>query len=330
MSGSILITGAAGFIGFHAAIRLLQSGKHVVGVDNLNDYYDVELKKARLRELDNFKNFTFIKEDIANFEGMKNIWQEHGPFKRVIQLAAQAGVRYSLKNPHSYVQSNLVGHLNVLELCRYTKDFEHFVYASSSSVYGKNTKLPYSVDDRVDQPVSLYAATKRGGELMSHSYSHLYNIPQTGLRFFTVYGPWGRPDMSPYIFTRAIIKGEKVPIFNNGNMMRDFTYIDDIISGVLAVLDTPPTKKKEEDIPYRVLNIGNNKAENLIDYVHVIEKAVGKKANIELLPMQAGDVKETYADIDETMRLTGYKPTTSIDEGIPKYVAWFKDYYGEK
>ncbi len=328
MTSPILITGAAGFIGFHTALGLLQAGKHVVGVDNLNDYYDVSLKKARLRELDNFEHFTFVKENIANYEGMEKLWSTHGPFKQVVQLAAQAGVRYSLKNPHSYVQSNLVGHLNVLELCRYTEGFEHLVYASSSSVYGKNTKLPYAVEDRVDQPVSLYAATKRGGELMSHSYSHLYDLPQTGLRFFTVYGPWGRPDMSPYIFTKAIIEGKKVPIFNEGDMKRDFTYIDDIISGVLAVLETPPTKENEDDIPYRVLNIGNNRSENLMDYVAAIEKAVGKKAEIELLPMQAGDVKETYADIDETTHLTGYKPTTSIDEGIPKYVTWFKDYYG--
>jgi len=330
MTEPILVTGAAGFIGFHTTVRLLQAGKHVVGVDNLNDYYDVSLKEARLRELGNFQNFTFVREDIANREGMEKLWQEHGSFKQVIHLAAQAGVRYSLKNPHSYVQSNLVGHLNILELCRHTDGFEHLVYASSSSVYGKNTKLPYAVEDRVDQPVSLYAATKRGGELMSHSYSHLYNIPQTGLRFFTVYGPWGRPDMSPYIFTNAIIKGEKVPIFNNGDMMRDFTYIDDIISGVIAVLENPPVKENEEKIPYRVLNIGNNNAENLMDYVAAIEKAVGKKAEIELLPMQAGDVKETYADIEETTKLTGYKPTTSINEGIPKYVAWFKDFYGSE
>lgn len=326
MPEPILITGAAGFIGFHTSLRLLQAGEVVVGIDNLNDYYDVDLKKARLRELDNFQNFTFIKEDIANREGIENLWQTHGPFKRVVQLAAQAGVRYSLENPHSYVQSNLVGHVNILEQCRHTEGFEHLVYASSSSVYGKNKKLPYAVEDRVDQPVSLYAATKRGGELISHSYSHLYGIPQTGLRFFTVYGPWGRPDMSPYIFTNAIVKGEKVPIFNNGDMMRDFTYIDDIVSGVLAVLQAPP-KSENNETPCRVLNIGNNKAENLMDYVHTIEDALCKKADIELLPMQDGDVKETYADIKETTRLTGYKPTTSIEEGIPKYVAWFKGYY---
>ena len=327
MTDPILVTGAAGFIGFSAAVRLLQAGHHVVGIDNLNDYYDVSLKEARLRELDNFEHFTFVKQDIADMAGLDKLAKEHGPFKKVIHLAAQAGVRYSLEKPHTYVQSNLVGHLNILELCRHTENFEHLVYASSSSVYGKNEKLPYAVEDRVDHPISLYAATKRGGELMSHTYSHLYGIPQTGLRFFTVYGPWGRPDMSPYIFTNAIIKGKKVPIFNNGDMMRDFTYIDDIIAGVIGVLKTPP-EKDGEHAPYRLLNIGNNKAENLMDYVRVIEKAVGKKAEIDLLPMQPGDVKETYADIDETTRLTGYKPTTSIEEGIPKYVAWFKDYYG--
>lgn len=327
MTKAILVTGAAGFIGFHTAKALLQAGGNVVGVDNLNDYYDVSLKKARLRELDNFGEFKFIKEDISNLEGMENIWAKHGPFRRVIHLAAQAGVRYSLQKPHTYAQSNLVGHLNILEMCRHTKGFEHLLFASSSSVYGKNKKLPYAIEDRVDEPVSLYAATKRSAELMGHSYSHLYDIAQTGLRFFTVYGPWGRPDMSPYIFTNAIIKGEEVPIFNNGDMKRDFTYIDDIVSGVLAVLEKPPKKEEGAQIPYRILNIGNNKAENLMDYVKEIELAVGKKASINLLPMQDGDVKETYADIDETTRLTGYKPTTSINEGIPKYVTWFRDYY---
>ncbi len=328
MTEPILVTGAAGFIGFHTIARLLQAGEHVVGVDNLNDYYDVSLKNARLRELDNFENFTFIKENIADYEAMEKLWQEYGPFKRVIQLAAQAGVRYSLEKPHSYVQSNVVGHVNILELCRHTEGFEHFVYASSSSVYGKNKKLPYATEDRVDHPASLYAATKRSGELMSYAYSHLYGIAQTGLRFFTVYGPWGRPDMSPFIFTNSIIKGESVPIFNNGDMMRDFTYIDDIVSGVIAVLKTPPQKGTKQNVPHRVLNIGNNKAEQLMDFVAEIEKATGKKANIDFLPMQLGDVKETFADIEETTRLTGYKPTTSIAEGIPKYVAWFKEYYG--
>ncbi len=328
MTNPILVTGAAGFIGFHTALRLLQAGERVVGIDNLNDYYDVSLKQARLRKLDDFKNFTFVKLDIANQDGMAKLWNEHGTFRRVIHLAAQAGVRYSLENPGSYIQSNLVGHANILELCRHTEGFEHLVYASSSSVYGKNKKLPYAVEDRVDQPISLYAATKRSGELMSYTYSHLYAMPQTGLRFFTVYGPWGRPDMSPYIFTSAITKGEKVPVFNHGDMKRDFTYIDDITAGVIAVLKTPPSKEQENEVPHRVLNIGNNKSENLMDYIHEIENALGKKADLDLLPMQAGDVKETFADIEETTKLTGYKPTTSIEEGIPQYIAWFKEYYG--
>ena len=326
MSEPILVTGAAGFIGFHTAVRLLQAGEKVVGIDNLNDYYEVSLKEARLRELDNFNDFEFVKEDLANREGLEKLWQEKGPFKRVIHLAAQAGVRYSLKNPHTYIQSNVVGHMNILELCRHTEGFEHLVYASSSSVYGKNEKLPYAVEDRVDQPISLYAATKRSGELMSYTYSHLYGMPQTGLRFFTVYGPWGRPDMSPIIFTKAILAGEKVPVFNNGDMMRDFTYIDDIVSGVIAVLETPPVKD-EENVPHRVLNIGNNNAENLMDFIATIENALGKKADIDFQPMQPGDVKQTYADIDETSRLTGYKPTTSIAKGIPKFIDWYKSYY---
>lgn len=326
MSDPILVTGAAGFIGFHTAVRLLQAGEKVVGIDNLNDYYEVSLKEARLKELDNFENFEFVKEDLANREGMEKLWAEKGPFKRVIHLAAQAGVRYSLENPHTYIQSNVVGHVNILELCRHTEGFAHLVYASSSSVYGKNQKLPYAVEDRVDQPISLYAATKRSGELMSYTYSHLYGIPQTGLRFFTVYGPWGRPDMSPIIFTKAILAGEKVPVFNNGNMMRDFTYIDDIVSGVLSVFETPPVKD-DENIPHRVLNIGNNNAEKLMDFIGTIEKALDKKADIDFQPMQPGDVKETFADIDETNRLTGYKPTTSIAEGVPKFVDWYKSYY---
>ena len=326
MSDSILITGAAGFIGFHTALRLLNEGQSVIGVDNLNDYYEVSLKEARLRELEAFESFIFIKEDISNKAGMEKLWEKYGPFKNVVHLAAQAGVRYSLKNPHSYVQSNVVGHLNILELCRYTEGFEHLVYASSSSVYGKNEKLPYAVEDRVDNPVSLYAATKRSGELMSFTYSHLYGIAQTGLRFFTVYGPWGRPDMSPIIFTKAILAGEKVPVFNHGDMMRDFTYVDDIVSGVLAVLKTPPTTK-EQDVPHRVLNIGNNNAEKLMDFISTIENALGRKADIDFKPMQPGDVKQTFADIDETNRLVGYKPTTSIGDGIPKFIDWYKSYY---
>lgn len=327
MSEAILVTGAAGFIGFHTAVRLLESGKEVVGIDNLNDYYDVTLKEARLKILQNYPAFTFAKIDIADMEGMKTLWAEKGPFKKVIHLAAQAGVRYSLKNPHAYINSNIVGHLNVLECCRFTEGFEHLVYASSSSVYGGNTKLPFSVQDRVDNPISLYAATKRSDELMSHAYAHLYRFAQTGLRFFTVYGPWGRPDMAPFIFTKAICEGEKFPVFNNGKMKRDFTYIDDIVSGVLAVLENPP-EDNGETAPQRVLNIGNTKSEDLMDFIALIEKEVGKKAQIDFQPMQDGDVQETYADVQETTKIAGYKPTTSINEGVPEFIEWYKGYYG--
>ena len=325
MSNTILVTGAAGFIGFHIAKTLLDSGITVVGIDNINDYYDTSLKEDRLKLLKQYDCFEFIKLDIADTQAMEKLWSEQGPFTKVIHMAAQAGVRYSLENPHTYINSNIVGHMNVLELCRYTEGFEHLVYASSSSVYGANEKLPYSVQDRVDQPISLYAATKKSNELMSYCYSHLYGIPQTGLRFFTVYGPWGRPDMSPFIFAEAISQGKKVPVFNNGDMKRDFTYIDDILSGVLGVLAKPPSVK--EGIPHRVLNIGNTKSENLMDYIAVLEKVIGKDANIELLPMQPGDVKETYADVSETTELTGYQPTTSIEEGVPKFIEWYKEYY---
>lgn len=326
MSNSILVTGAAGFIGFHTALRLLQAGNDVVGIDNLNDYYDVSLKEARLQELDNFANFHFIKEEISNKDGLDKLWSEKGPFKNVIHLAAQAGVRYSIENPHAYITSNILGHLNIIEMCRHTKDFEHLVFASSSSVYGGNKKLPYSVEDPVDNPISLYAATKKSDELMSHSYSHLYNIPQTGLRFFTVYGPWGRPDMALFIFTKAISEGKKLPVFNHGEMKRDFTYIDDIVTGILGTLENPP-KREEGVAPYRVLNIGNTKSENLMDFIGIIENKLGKKADIDFLPMQAGDVKETYADISETTRITGYKPTTTINEGVPRFIDWYKSYY---
>ncbi len=326
MPDAILVTGAAGFIGFHTALRLLESGKDVVGIDNLNDYYDVLLKLDRLKILEKFDNFQFFKEDISNKEAIEKIWMQAGPFTKVIHLAAQAGVRYSIENPYAYVTSNIVGHVVIMEMCRHTKNFEHLVYASSSSVYGKNKDLPYSPDDRVDNPISLYAATKKSDELMSYSYSHLYNIPQTGLRFFTVYGPWGRPDMSPIIFAKAINEGKKVPVFNNGNMKRDFTYIDDIVSGVLAVLDVPP-KKNDNETSHRILNIGNSKSENLMDFIAVIEKALGKKADIEFLPMQDGDVKETYANITKTTELTGYKPTTTIDIGIPKFIEWYVKYF---
>lgn len=324
----VLVTGVAGFIGFHTALRLLQAGRRVVGVDNLNDYYDVRLKQDRLQELGNFQDFTFVRADISDKGGMEALWAEQGPFVEVIHLAAQAGVRYSIKNPYSYIASNITGHLTVMEMCRHTEGFRHLVYASSSSVYGGNEKLPYSVSDSVDHPISLYAATKRSDELMSHSYSHLYGIPQTGLRFFTVYGPWGRPDMSLFIFTKAIQEGRKLPVFNHGDMKRDFTYVDDIVSGVLAVLDTPP-ERSDAGAPHRVLNIGNTRSEALMDFIAIIERELGRKADIEFLPMQPGDVRETYADIAETTALTGFKPTTSIAEGVPRFVDWYKGYYGD-
>ncbi len=312
----ILLTGAAGFIGFHVARALLERGEHVLGVDNLNDYYDVALKAARLNLLKPYPNFTFIKADIADREAFKDL----GPFTRVVHLAAQAGVRYSLQNPHAYAQSNLIGHLNILELCRHTVDFEHLVYASSSSVYGANSKMPFSVEDRVDSPVSLYAATKRAGELMSGAYTHLYGFPQTGLRFFTVYGPWGRPDMAPIIFTKAISEGKPLRLFNNGDMRRDFTYIDDIVAGVLAALDAPCAG-------HRVLNLGNNHSEALRDFLAAMEGALGRTAIVELAPMQDGDVKETYADIAATTDALGWRPTTSMAAGVVRFVDWYRAYY---
>lgn len=324
MRDRVLVTGAAGFIGFHTAARLLQRGETVIGIDNLNDYYDVALKQARLEQLGNFKNFKFIKLDISDKEGMESLWRNEGPFLRVIHLAAQAGVRYSLKNPYAYITSNCMGHLTVMEMCRHTEGFRHLVYASSSSVYGGNKKLPFSVKDPVDHPISLYAATKRSDELMSQAYAHLYNLKQTGLRFFTVYGPWGRPDMALFIFTKAICEGKKIPVFNHGDMKRDFTYIDDIVDGVLSVLDNPPAGN---DTPHRVLNIGNTRSENLMDFVHIIEKELGKKAEIEFQEMQAGDVKETYADVSETTAISGFKPKTPISDGVPRFIAWYKDYY---
>lgn len=321
----ILVTGAAGFIGFHTAVRLLQSGNEVVGVDNLNDYYDPALKQDRLSLLKNFPNFTFVQEDIANRSGMEKLWRDHGPFLEVVHLAAQAGVRHSIKSPYEYVTSNCMGHLTVLEMCRNTAGFKHLVYASTSSVYGANEKRPYSVQDRADHPVSLYAATKRADELISYSYAHLFGIPQTGLRFFTVYGPWGRPDMALFIFVEALLNNKKLPVFNRGEMKRDFTYIDDVVDGILGVLKMPP----QDSAPARVLNIGNGRSETLMDFIHVIERETGKTADIEYMDMQAGDVLETYADITETTVLTGYQPSVSIDKGIARFVAWYKDYYGD-
>ena len=327
MSNPILVTGAAGFIGFHTVKKLLEQNAQVVGVDNLNDYYDVQLKVDRLKQLEQHSNFEFCKADISDLVAMQSLWSEKGPFKRVIHLAAQAGVRYSLENPFAYVSSNVMGHVVVLEMCRHTKDFEHLVYASSSSVYGKNDKLPYSVSDRVDDPISLYAATKKSDELISHSYSHLYKIPQTGLRFFTVYGPWGRPDMAYFIFTKAILNNEPLPVFNNGDMKRDFTYIDDVVDGILKVLNAAPPSSSNI-APHRVLNLGNHKSENLTKFISVIEKSTGQKAVLDYKPMQPGDVYETYADIQEAVNLVGYSPSTTIDKGIPAFVDWYKSYYG--
>lgn len=323
---AVLITGVAGFIGFHTAQRLLAQGRSVVGVDNFSPYYDVQLKRDRLAQLQGQPGFTFVELNIADRGAMEKLWATQGPFLEVIHLAAQAGVRYSLENPYEYITTNCMGHLTVMEMCRHTPGFRHMVYASSSSVYGGNKKLPFSVRDDVGQPISLYAATKRSDELMSQSYAHLFDMAQTGLRFFTVYGPWGRPDMSLFIFTKAIVEGRAIPVFNHGQMKRDFTYVDDIVSGVLAALANPPVRSGEQ-APHRVLNIGNTRSENLMDFIGMIEQAVGKKAVIEFMGMQPGDVPETFADIAETTALTGFKPTTTIAQGVPRFVAWYKDYY---
>lgn len=319
----ILVTGAAGFIGYHVSEALLSRGEEVVGVDNVNDYYDVNLKKARLEKLQKHKGFRFHQVDISDLAAMKEVVAGAGNLRRVVHLAAQAGVRYSIENPFAYVQANLVGHMSILEICRNQPNFEHLVYASSSSVYGGNTKLPFSVDDRTDTPVSLYAATKKADELMSHCYAHLYGFPQTGLRFFTVYGPWGRPDMAMYIFCKAISEGRAIPVFNNGDMKRDFTFIDDIVAGVVASLDNPPVSV-DEQAPCRLYNIGNHRSEPLMRMIGLIEEALGKKAQIDFQPMQPGDVRESFADIDAISADLGYEPTTPIDIGIPRFVDWFK------
>ncbi len=324
---SILVTGVAGFIGFNTAKALIARGEAVLGIDNLNDYYDVGLKKARLEQLSDSKGFTFEKLDLAEPGALAAFFARRKDITRVLHFAAQAGVRYSLTHPEPYIESNVVSHLHVLEACRYAEKFEHLVYASSSSVYGANEKLPFSVEDRVERPVSLYAATKRAGELMSQSYAHLYRLPQTGLRFFTVYGPWGRPDMSAYIFTRAIFEGKPIEVFNRGDMKRDFTYIDDIVAGVLAALDRPPGDDADTP-PHRLYNLGNHRCEALLRFIELIEKAAGRKADIQLAEMQPGDVKETYADIESSRRDLGFEPSTPIDEGIPKFVAWYREYHG--
>lgn len=325
-----LITGAAGFIGFHLAERLLARGEAVIGVDNFNDYYPVQLKEDRAAELRrrHGERFTLHRLDFADHEALDHALQGR-EITRIAHLGAQAGVRYSLQNPRAYVQANLVGHLNLLELARQRQ--VPMVYASSSSVYGGNEKLPFSEDDRVDHPVSLYAATKKADELMSETYAHLYRIPLTGLRFFTVYGPWGRPDMAPWLFTAAILTGKPIKVFNNGNLRRDFTYIDDIIDGVVATLDQPPAddglrKAGGSRAPHRVYNIGNSRSEELMRFIEVIESACGLPAMRDLQPMQPGDVKDTYADVTAITRDLGFAPRTSLDEGIPRFVRWFKEY----
>ncbi len=327
----ILITGAAGFIGFHIAKRLLGEGHHVTGLDNLNDYYDVRLKEARLAEFQSHPSFRFHRASIADRAAVETVF-ESGRFEKVIHLAAQVGPRYSITNPHAYVDSNLVGFINVLEGCRHGK-IQHLVYASSSSVYGANPKQPFSVSDRVDNPVSLYAATKKANELMAYSYAHLYRLPCTGLRFFTVYGPWGRPDMAPIIFTRAILDGRPIDVYNYGKMRRDFTYIDDIVEGMRRVLDRIPIPASGEEsswgggAPAAVYNIGNNSPVELMEFIRTIESATGKKAQLNMMPAQPGDVPATWADIDDLQRDVGFRPNTPLAEGIAKFVAWFREYY---
>jgi len=333
----ILVTGAAGFIGMHVAIRLLERGDEVVGVDNINDYYDINLKHDRLARIKPYDKFRFIKLDIADRPVMEALFAKE-KFQRVVNLAAQAGVRYSLINPHAYISSNIVGFTNILEGCRHNQ-VEHLVYASSSSVYGSNTNMPFSVHQNVDHPVSLYAATKKASELMAHTYSHLYALPTTGLRFFTVYGPWGRPDMSPSLFAGAIQQGHPIDVFNQGKMQRDFTYIDDIVEGIVRVLDQVATPDSSYSTampdpgtsyaPYRLYNIGNHAPVELMTFIETIERAMGKKAGKNMLPMQAGDVVATYADIDDLKNAVGFTPRTSLKEGIAKFVAWHHGYHGK-
>jgi UDP-glucuronate 4-epimerase len=330
-NGDVLVTGVAGFIGFHVAKRLLEKGFCVAGFDNVSDYYAVSLKEARLAELEKPDGFSFIKGDLADKSLLEEIFEQYRP-SVVIHLAAQPGVRYSLENPDVYVQANLVGFVNVLECCRHFS-VDHLLYASSSSVYGLNDKLPFAVSDRVDSPISLYAATKKSNELMAHTYSHLFNLPTTGMRFFTVYGPWGRPDMAPFLFMDAITSGKPIKVFNNGNMMRDFTYIDDVASCVVelisksAALTSKAPKGGGISIPYKIYNIGNNKPEKLPDFISLLEEFSGKKAVMEYLPLQPGDVVSTYADIDDLIKDTGMKPETSLRQGLEHFVKWWMQYY---
>ncbi len=331
----ILVTGAAGFIGFHVCRQLLERGDRVTGLDNMNDYYDVSLKEARLAMLVPCEGFTFIKADIADRDAMEELFRT-GSFERVINLAAQAGVRYSLINPHAYINSNILGFLNILEGCRH-HGVKHLVYASSSSVYGANETMPFSVHDNVDHPLSLYAASKKANELRAHTYSHLYNLPTTGLRFFTVYGPWGRPDMALFLFTDAIVNNRPIQVFNFGNHRRDFTFVDDITEGVIRTLDhvaepnpdwsgltSDPGSSRD---PWRVYNIGNSSPVNLMDYIEALEHELGRTAAKEFLPMQPGDVPDTYADVDQLMHDVHYKPETTVQEGIRRFVTWYRDYY---
>ncbi|CAK6492351.1 UDP-N-acetylglucosamine 4-epimerase [Pantoea sp. Nvir] len=332
---NILVTGAAGFIGFHVTQRLLAAGHQIVGIDNLNDYYDVGLKQSRLDLIAQHPGFKFIKMELADRAAIASLFEQHA-FQRVIHLGAQAGVRYSIDNPHAYADANLTGHLNILEGCRHHK-IEHLLYASSSSVYGLNRKMPFSTDDSVDHPVSLYAATKKANELMSHTYSHLYQLPTTGLRFFTVYGPWGRPDMALFKFTRAMIAGEAIDVYNRGEMKRDFTYIDDIAEAIVRLQDVIPQQDENWTVetgspatssaPYRVYNIGNSQPTSLIKYIEAIEKALGVTAKKNLLPMQPGDVLETSADTAALYQAIGFKPQTSVEEGVERFVRWYREFY---
>jgi len=333
----VLVTGAAGFIGFHLAKRLLAQQNEVIGLDNVNDYYEVSLKEARLAQLQGQRGFRFYKMDLVDREGLPRLFKEHKP-EIVVNLAAQAGVRYAQKNPYAYVDSNLVGFMNILECCRHG-GVKHLVFASSSSVYGANTKMPFSVHDNVDHPISLYAATKKANELMAHTYSHLYNLPATGLRFFTVYGPWGRPDMALFLFTKAILHGRPIDVFNFGKMQRDFTYIDDIVEGVVRVMGKTPVPNpgwsgKAPDpgsslAPYKLYNIGNNQPVELMRFIEVLEQQLGRKAEKNMLPLQPGDVPATWADVDDLVRDVGFKPSTLIEEGLERFVAWYRSYYKE-
>jgi UDP-glucuronate 4-epimerase len=323
---SILVTGAAGFIGYHVSLALLDKGENVVGIDNLNDYYEVTLKSARLARLTPNPGFVFHRLDIADRAALDAALMSRPDIDRVVHLAAQPGVRYSLINPYAYLHSNIEAHVVLLEACRRLPRLVHFVYASSSSVYGANRKLPFSVNDRTDHPVSLYGATKKAMEVISHAYAATWKLPLTGLRFFTVYGPWGRPDMAPILFARAISAGEPIPVFNYGEMRRDFTYIDDIVAGVVACLDRPPTGEGGT-APHRLYNLGNHRSEALMDFIAALEQALGKKAKLDLKPMQPGDVPATYADIEDSTRDLGFRPTVSIADGVPRFIAWYRDYY---